>query len=316
MAQTDLSASQINALLMVRGKGARNNHRRFLRYYVDECKSLKINPRKLTKYRLARRSLLHTMQHMFDERKRSVRTIADVKSAVSNLFHLRFPHKLKLAYDPVVQSLIASYYNQRPPIKKALHLKHTLQQFKDGMREQPPPSQLPTRILHGSATNFLLTFSGLRASESAQLDREATDPSPDGKTWKFPALIKQHHAVEEVVAHGHEETNLSTIAYLLEARRHAHLTGSSSRSFFIRDDGTKLSEACMRSAGMAALHKARLHDMTWYQLKHMASTFLVDSGAPPHKIRSQLHHKKDSNALLDHYVDWHNNEECARILAE
>jgi hypothetical protein len=256
------------------------------------------------------------MQQMFDKRKRSVRTIADVKSAVSNLFHLRFPNKLKLANDPVVQTLIASYYNQRPPIKKALHLKHTHQQFKDAMRRQPSPTQLCTRILHGTAINFLLAFSGLRASESAQLDREATDPSPDGKTWKFESLIKQHHAVEEVAAHGHEETNLSTIAYLLEVRRRARLTGSLSRSFWIRDDGTQLSEACMRTAGMAALQEAGLHGMNWYHLKHMASTTLVDSGVPPHKIRSQLHHKKDSNALLDHYVDWHSNEECVRILGK
>jgi hypothetical protein len=55
---------------------------------------------------------------MFDTHKYSVRTIADMKGAVSNLFHLRFPHKPRLANDPVVQALIASYHIQRPAKKE------------------------------------------------------------------------------------------------------------------------------------------------------------------------------------------------------
>jgi site-specific recombinase XerD len=184
------------------------------------------------------------------------------------------------------------------------------------MRKQPTPQQLRTRTLQGRTLNLLLSFGGLRTTEAAQLDREATNPAPDGATWTFTVLIKQHHDMEEVVIHKHADPRLDPITHLLEVRRRARLTGSTSRSFWIRDNGTELSEKCMRTAAAKSLQEANLDEPCSYHLKHMAATDLIDRGVAMHKIRSQFRHKQASTAVMDHYIDAHSNRECKELLEE
>jgi hypothetical protein len=193
-----------------------------------------------------------------------------MKGAVSNHFHLRFLHKPELSKDPVVLELIKSYH-QRPVVKKTLDLKYTHSEYKSALRTQPPPQQLRTRILHGRTINLLLSFSGLRTTEAAQLDREATNPSLDGRTWRFNSLIKQHNAIEEIVVHRQDKSYLDHIVHLLEVRRRARLAGPTSCSFWIRDDGTELSGQCMGTAAEAALQEVNIDEpnsttsSTWLQ---------------------------------------------------
>jgi site-specific recombinase XerD len=318
LAQTGRSARQIDALWKVRCTKAQDNFRRSLRYFVDYCKALHVDPLRIHTYHKAEHTLTEAMQRMFDSNKHSVRVIADMKTAVSILFGLRLTRKPILAEDRVVKTLLRSYNHQRPLLKKTLHLPYTHKQYKDGAKQQPLPAQLSTRMLHGKTIDLLRAMHAVRTTEAAQMDREASDPSPDGSTWTFQLLIKHKGFKQEVTVKRNADIHLDPIAHLLEVRRRARLTktAATNRFMWLRDNGTLMSENALRNASRDSMKDAGINDKRSYHLKHMAATDLMDKGVHPEKIRSFLRHSRASNALMDNYVDDHNGKECVDILGE
>jgi hypothetical protein len=317
LAQTGRSESLIDTLWKARCTKAQDSFRRSLRYYVEGCEALQINPLRINSYNRAEHSLSEVMQRMFDAGKYSVRVIADMKTAVSILFSLRLPRRPKLSEDHVVQTLLQSYTRQRPLRKKRLHLPYTHSQYKEGARKQMLPGQLSTRMLHGKTIDLLRSMHSLRTTEAAQMDREATSPSLDGSSWTFDLKIKGS-GVQEVTIKRNADVHLDPIAHLLEVRRRARLTDAAAgnTSMWLRDDGTVMSEQALRNASKAAMQDAGIDDNCSYHLKHMAATELMDKGVDPEKIRSFMRHRKSSNYLLDNYVDDHNSKECVDVLGE
>jgi hypothetical protein len=116
---------EIYTMWTVRNVTARDSFRRCLRYYIEACNKSQIDPWRIQQYGEAHHSLRRAMQWLFDEGKRSVRVISNVKSAVSTMFGPRFSTEPKLSKDRAIHTILKSFHMKRPVLKKRLHLNYT-----------------------------------------------------------------------------------------------------------------------------------------------------------------------------------------------
>ena len=292
--------------------------RRALRYFHDACVAMGINPESLRRYDDVRRALYGVMDHMWRIDKRSAKVIGEMKSAVSTTFGYCFPDKPLLSHDRATKHLLVSYNRNRPLRKKQLELTFSWKQLLTGLKTLPLPAALSTRALAGKTACLVRGATGTRTSEIAQMDREATAPSVDGKTWSFWVRIKNHPQLEMVTVHKNDDPRIDPIAHLLElqARAGSSPGAQGSSSFWLRPDGTLMSPAVIRAETAKTMKAAGIQDNHSYHIKHATVTHLIDSGIREAEARSFLRHSQKSRVMEDRYVDYHNFEKCVQALKQ
>jgi site-specific recombinase XerD len=259
------------------------------------------------------------MQWMWEsEKKPTARVMTEMKTAVSTLFRLRFTSSPSLADNAVVQSMVKSFRRQKPVLKRRPQLNWKWAQMKDFLRTQQPPHLLTRQQLSDKAVTLVRAFTGLRSTEVRQLVREKTNPSADGRSWKFVILGKRRTDKEEIVVPGHSEIRLDPIAHLVELRKRVRQMryAKTNKSFWVRRNGKEMGEGAIRKASARMMAAAGIKDKRSYHLKHATATELMDRRIEPEKIRSFLRHSQSSKALMKNYVDLHNNAECVEVLGE
>lgn len=309
---------EVRSLWEKRCEQARNNFRRCLRYFHEACEKRGIVAEELRRYKDVRLALHKAMAQLRREGQRSPRVIGDVKTAVSVTYGYRFPDKPLLTHDRVARDLLASYMKGTPVRRPQLEIPFTWQQLAAGLKQLPLPADLETPALAGKTACLVRATTGTRTTEIAQIDREATKPSPDGRTWSFWLRVKNRPQLEKVTVHKNDDVRIDPIAHLLEMRTRARRTptASSCHSIWLRADGSKMTPRVIRAATVKTMHAAHVNDNCSYHLKHCVATYLIDAGLRESEIRSFLRHSQSSRVLEERYIDFHNNNKCIRALTE
>jgi site-specific recombinase XerD len=309
---------EIRALWNKRGAKAQDNFRRCLRYFLEACDRIGIAAGSLARYGDAQRALRGAMTELWRQREHSARVIGEVKTAVSITFGYRFPNKPNLTDDRVAKDLLVSYHKEEPTRKKHLQLSFTWKQLTDGLKTLPPPAELDDRALVGKTACLVRGVTGTRTLEIAQMDREATSPSPDGRSWDFWLRIKGRSYQEKVTVYSNEDVLLDPIAHVLEVRTRARRAASAggSTSLWLRADGSLMTPEVIRAETARTMQSVGIVESRSYLIKHATVTYLIDRGVSDSKVRNFLRHKQSSKAMEERYTDYHNNQECVKVLNE
>jgi hypothetical protein len=190
--------------------------------------------------------------------------------------------------------------------------------LKNYLKSLPAPHLLRDSFLRGVTIVLLRAFVALRSTEIAFMNREGSDPSADGKRWKFQLQVKRRVNLEEVVVMNNVVAGLDVVAFLTEVRRRMRMKVASNKhqSFWVRGNGEVLSVRAIRSAALRVLAGAGIEEKHGYRIKHAVVTYLMDAKVPSEKIRSFLRHQQSTRVLFENYVDLHNNKDCVDVLGE
>ena len=285
--------------------GGRNTYRRLLRYVDEAYEALHIDSVTLDTAAKAERALMHACRWLATSRPEplSPSVVETAKNAACVMYSYNTAWT-PLAHSRPLRAEIKRLKMARPKVVRPLRLPLPIVKIWRYLR-QLPPSRKKNRITLVRVCVCQARLLGrLRYTELAQLDAEASDPTPTG--WRFSVRLKGRPDLTEIEVPRLREDALDPVRHLeryrdvLRVERARH--GRPSTSFWTKADGKPMSTAHLRKEGSLLMQAAGTQDRRGYMLKHAFVTALRDAGMLADDLAAYARHRPGTNSYV-HYLD-------------
>jgi hypothetical protein len=306
----------INMLWDSRQQRTQRNVRRHLTYFVECCEADGIEAAAISDYKTMETQRIRVMKRLASPdsgQTRSAEVIAEVLGAVS--MTVAYVWDKRLVESHAVKGVMRCIQMRCRAVEQPLVLSWDWSQVTEYWGGQKPPEELSWDELLQKTIGLLRGLTALRATEIDQMNRKATRPDADGSSWTFELLIKGHPKKTRVTVLGNTDVLMDPVRHLVELDRRIDASGSEDTSFWIRQDGKRVSYAALGAMTATMMKAAGINDSRPYHMKHGAATAMVAAGKRPEEITEWMRHKHGSTVYLMHYADLNKGQTCAQALA-